>query len=265
MYVTETRPGGDVESGHAATTIAPVLAAGVGIRYPGVWALRLASFRLDWSDVGTASLGVVTSRSTASAALADALSGHTAPSCGSLRVLGYDMATAAGRAAVRGQAGVVSRPVRPRRSIRIRTLVERAAKRSGQPGSDRHLLAAAILDRLALTPWAPVPLTAAPELIARKARLAAACVHQPKLLLIDGLLDCLPPLDRTVLADSIRDLGHDTAIIAFGRDPQTLSLICDHLVTLAGGIMVGEPVPGDAEPAGLTSGRGAPGRPGSAA
>ncbi len=225
-----------MESGHAVTAIAPVLSAGVGIRYSGSWALRLASFRLDWSAAGTAALGIAGARSVATSALVDALSGRLAPTYGSLRVLGYDMSEASGRAAVRRVVGTASRAGRPVPAIRIRRLVERAARRSGQPGSDRHLLVAAILDRLALMPWADVPLGAAPELVARKARLAAACVHQPKLLLIDGLLDYLPPLDRTVLADVIRDTERDTAVIAFGVDADTLSLICDRLIVLADGI-----------------------------
>jgi ABC-type multidrug transport system ATPase subunit len=228
-----------MESGHAATAMAPVLSAGVGVRYESRWALRMASFRLDQSDLGSAALGIVTPRSAAASAMIGLLSGRIAPGYGSLRVLGYDMNRAAGRAAVSRQAGTASRVGRPMPAARIRSLVERAARRSGQPGSDRHLLAAAILDRLALMPWAEVPIGSAPELIARKARLAVACVHQPKLLLIDGLLDQLQPLDRTVLADVIRDLERDTAVIALGGDATTLGLICDQIVTLTDGILVG--------------------------
>ena len=114
-------------------------------------------------------------------------------------------------------------------------MVDRAARHSGQPGDDRHLLVAAILDRLALTPWADVPFNAVPELIASKARLAVGCVHQPSLLMVDGLLDRLQPLDRTVLADVIR----------------ALSLVCDQVIELSGGIMVGGR-PASPPPAGTT-------------
>ena len=237
--MTETRAGGDVESGHAVTVVAPVLCAGVGVRYQSDWALRLASFRLDRSDLGRTTLGVVAPRSVASSALAGLLAGRLRPAYGTVVILGYDIGTATGRAAVRLQVGLASRTVRPMHGVRIRRFVDRAARRSGQPGSDRHLLVAAILDRLALTPWAEVALNAAPELIERKARLAAACVHQPKLLVLDGLLDHLPPLDRTVLADVIRDVGRDTAVMAPGPDADTLCLICDQVVTMDNGILIG--------------------------
>jgi ABC-2 type transport system ATP-binding protein len=162
---------------------------------------------------------------------------------------------------VRRQTGTASRTARPVGATKIRALVERAARRSGQPGSDRHLLVAAILDRLALTPWADVAFGAAPELIARKARLAVACVHQPKLLLIDSLLDHLQPLDRTVLADVIRDLKRDTALIALGADAGSLRLICDGIIELRGGILIGPPrsgfpdgSPGDGDAARVSAG-----------
>src|ERR1022692_344227 len=161
-----------MESGHATTAIAPVLSAGVGVRYDSRWALRMASFRLDQSDLGSAALGIVTPRSAAASAMIGLLSGRIAP--------GYDMNRAAGRAAVSRQAGTASRTGRSVPASRIRSLVERAARRSGQPGSDRHLLVAAILDRLALMPWAEVPIGSAPELIARKARLAPARLRPPQ-------------------------------------------------------------------------------------
>jgi ABC-2 type transport system ATP-binding protein len=230
-----------MESGHAVTAFAPVHCAGVGVRYDGRWALRMVSFRLDQSDLGSASLGILAPRSAGATALLGLLSGRITPGYGRLRVLGYDTSLPAARAAVRRQTGIASHTARPVGATRIRALVERAAKRSGQPGSDRHLLVAAILDRLALTPWADVAFGAAPELIARKARLAVACVHQPKLLLIDSLLDHLQPLDRTVLADVIRDLKRDTAVIALGADAPSLGLICDEIITLSGGILLGPP------------------------
>jgi ABC-type multidrug transport system ATPase subunit len=211
----------------------------------------MASFRLDQSGLGGAALGIATPRSPAATALIGLLSGHIAPGYGRLHVLGYDMSIAADRAAVRRQTGVAGRASRPLGAARIRALIDRAARKSGQRGTDRQLLVAAILDRLGLVPWADVAIGAAPELIARKARLAVATVHQPKLLLIDSLLDQLQPLDRTVLADVIRDFNRDTAVIALGAEVDALMLICDHVIDLRGSILVGAPrVPTLAEDAG---------------
>lgn len=227
-----------MRSGHAAVTMTPVLAAGVGVRHGRGWALRSASFRLESPVSGRTAFGIVIPDQLSATALIDVLAGLNRPSYGELRVLGQDMTTARGRSAVRGQVGVARRLARPQPAFRVRGLVDHAARLARLPARDRGPLAAAIVDRLLLTPWADVPLRAAPDVIARRARLAAAAVHQPGLLLLDGLLDDLDPRDVTPLADAIRDLGRDTTVVAIGQDPQALALACGEVLTMADGILV---------------------------
>jgi ABC-type multidrug transport system ATPase subunit len=227
-----------VRSGHAVVTMTPVLAAGVGVRHGRGWALRSASFRLESPVSGRTAFGIVIPDQLSATALIDVLAGLNRPSYGELRVLGQDMTTARGRSAVRGQVGVARRLARPQPAFRVRGLVDHAARLARLPARDRGPLAAAIVDRLLLTPWADVPLRAAPDVIARRARLAAAAVHQPGLLLLDGLLDDLDPRDVTPLADAIRDLGRDTTVVAIGQDPQALALACGEVLTMADGILV---------------------------
>ncbi len=168
----------------------------------------------------------------------DVLSGAIRPAYGELRVLGFDMATASGRAAVRGRVGVARRSARLLPAIRVRGLVEHAARLAGPGGGDRPVLAAAILDRLSLSPWAEVPVRLAPDSVARRARLAAAAVHQPELLLLDGLLDGLAPRDAAALAEGICDLGRDTGIVITGYDAHSLELACDEIMVMADGVLV---------------------------
>ena len=145
--------------GHAATAITPVLFAGVGTRDATGYPIRLASFRLEPSEVGRGVLGIVTPRTalsttgsatTGSAALVGLLSGRLAPSYGRLRVLDHDMTRSSGRVAVRPQVGIAARSSRVWPTFTVRRLIERAARLSGQPNSDRRLMVAAILDRMAL-------------------------------------------------------------------------------------------------------------------
>jgi ABC-type multidrug transport system ATPase subunit len=218
--------------------MSPVLAAGVGVRHGGRWALRAASFRMDAPGTGRPALGIAAGRPGAATAVVDLLAGLTRPTYGELRVLGEDLTTARGRAAVRSHVGIARRNARPHSAYRVRGLVEHAARTAQLPSRDRHLLAAAILDRLALTAWADVPLRAAPDAVGRRARLAAAAVHEPRLLLLDGLLDDLGPRDAAALADGVRNLGRDTAIIAAGHDADALALACDEVITLSDGILV---------------------------
>ncbi len=225
-------------SGYAAAGMVPVLAAGVGVRHGWTWVLRTASFRMDLPLTGRPAIGIAIGRDGAGSAVIDLLAGLVRPAYGELRVLGQDLTTPQGRAAVQGSVGIARRPARPQPGFRIRGLVGHAARLARLPGCDRDALAAAILDRLSLTPWADVPLRAAPAVIGCRARLAAAAVHEPELLLIDGLLDNLGPRDTASVAAGVRDLGRDTAIIAIGRDREALALACDEVLTLADGVII---------------------------
>jgi ABC-type multidrug transport system ATPase subunit len=121
----------------------------------------------------------------------------------------------------------------------VRGLVEHAARVASLPARDRDVLTAAILDRLALTAWADVPVRSAPAPVGRRARLAAAAVHEPDLLLLDELLDDLSQRGVASVSDNVRDLARDTAIVATGRDSAALHLACDEVLTLTDGVLIG--------------------------
>ena len=63
-------------------------------------------------------------------------------------------------------------------------------------------------------------------------------MHQPELLLVDGMLDDLGPGDSIAMADVIRDLGRDMTVVAIGRDPSALALACPEVLTMTDGILV---------------------------
>jgi ABC-2 type transport system ATP-binding protein len=225
-------------SGRAVIGPDPVVAAGIGVRHGRGWAVRAASFRIGPPLPGGSALGILTDHPSQSAALVDLLAGVARPAYGELRVLGHDMATISGRAAVRRRVGVARRSARPLPGIRVRGLVEHSARIGRPHRQDRRLLAAAILDRLSLMPWAEVTLRAAPDAIARRTRLAAAAVHQPELLLLDGLLDGLPGREVSLLAGAIKDLSRDSGILLAGSDREALELACDDVLVLADGVLI---------------------------
>jgi len=227
-------------SGHGSAYVRadPVLAAGIGVRHGRAWPVRSASFRIGAPEPGRSVLGILIDHPVQAAALVDVLAGATAPAYGELRVLGHDMATIRGRAAVRRRVGVARRAGRQLSGTRIRGLVEHGARLASRNRSDRSLLAASILDRLSLLPWAEVPVRAAPDAVARRARLAAAAVHQPELLLLDALLDGLPLRHVTVLADAVRDLSRDSGVLLTGCDREALLLACDDVLVLSNGVLV---------------------------
>jgi ABC-2 type transport system ATP-binding protein len=227
-----------VGSAHAVMATDPVLAAGIGVRRGGRWAVRAASFRVSPPMPGKSALGIATAEPVAGTALVDVLAGASRLAYGELRVLGFDLGTARGRRAVRSRVGVARRSSRLLPGIRVRGLVEHAARLAGPESGDRQVLAAAILDRLGLSPWAEVPVRLAPDAVGRRARLAAAAVHQPELLLADRLLDGLSLRDARALAEVISDLGRDSGILLTGRDGQTLALACGEVMLMSDGVLV---------------------------
>jgi len=227
-----------VPFGHAVVAADPVVAAGIGVRHGRGFAVRSASFRIGPPTSGKAVLGILIDHPAQAAAIVDVLAGMARPAYGELRVLGHDMATIRGRACVRGRVGVARRAGRPLPAVRVRGFVEHSARTAAAGRQDRYLLAAAILDRLALIPWADVWLRAAPEAILRRTRLAAAAVHQPDLLLIDGLLDGLPPRDVSALAEAIGDLSRDSGVLVAGCDAEALDRACGEVLFLADGVLV---------------------------
>lgn len=227
-----------MRSGLVTTDSIPVLAAGVGIRHRSRCLLRSVSFRVNARPPGTGVLGIA-GQPAAASAVVGLLAGLARPAHGELRVLGKDLTTPAGRTAVRPHVGIARSPGRPESVIRIRSMIEHAARAAGIPGGDRARSTAAILDRLALTPWADVRLGDAPRAVSRRAGLAAAAVHEPELLLLDRLLDGLAPRERAGVAAGVRELTRDTIIIAAGNDATTLRLTCDEVLTLSDGILAG--------------------------
>jgi len=228
-----------VRSGLVTTEPIPVLAAGVGLRYRSQWLLRSVSFRLTARPPDGLVLAIATSQQVAASAVVELLAGLARPTHGELRVLGQDLTTAQGRAAVRSRVGVARNPGRPESVLRTRAMIEHAARAARVPDRDRAMLSAAILDRLALTSWADARLNSTPRDVSRRARLAAAAVHQPELLLLDGLLDGLALPERASVAAGLRELARDTVIIAAGHDAMTLKLTCDEVLTLSDGILTG--------------------------
>src|ERR1035441_222721 len=102
------------------TEMAPVLAAGVGVRHGWTWVLRTASFRMDLALTGRPGIGIASGRNGAGTVVVDLLAGLARPAYGELRVLGQDLTTPQGRAAVRHSVGIARQSKIGRASCRGR-------------------------------------------------------------------------------------------------------------------------------------------------
>ena len=228
--------------GHATTPADPaiiqaepatVVAAGIGTQ----GALRSASFHLGPFVPGRTAVGIAGPQGAGKTALTDLLAGLTVPAHGKLRVLGEDLSCPAGRAAVRYRIGLVPQPAGRPPGFTVRQLVAHAGWLAGLPGHEQDLAVARALDSLGLADWANLPVRSVPEGTARLTWLAAASVHEPELLLLDGVLDGMDDRDAVCVADAVRDAAMVTAVVVTGQDPERLERACGHVLTLAQGVL----------------------------
>ncbi len=207
-----------------------ILARGVGLRDRGRWTLRSVSFSA-WGGA----TGIAGDRGAGKTALLTLLAGLAVPAHGELRVLGEDLCTHRGRDRIRRRAGVIPPPGRPG-GFTVRGLVTHAAWLLRLPASGRHARIAGALDLLNLAGWAASAITAVPEDVARRAWLAACAVHEPDMLLADGMLDGITDEDALTVSGYLRTLAASRAVLVAGRDPARLALCCARVITLTDGI-----------------------------
>jgi ABC-2 type transport system ATP-binding protein len=209
-----------------------ILANGLGLCNRRRWQLRSVTFS---AGFGAGALGIAGDRGAGKTALLTLLAGLAVPARGELRVLGEDMRTYRGRTKIRRRVGLVPPPGRPF-GFTVRGLVTHAAWLSQLPASHRRARIAGALDRLNLSGWAGSLISAMPEDVARRAWLAACTVHEPDLLLVDGLLDGITDEDALALAGCMRTLAVATAVLVAGRDAARLALCCGPVLRLTDGI-----------------------------
>jgi len=211
---------------------AAIAASGLGLRRRGTWPLWSATFA---ADAAATPVGIACDRSAAGTALLTLIAGLAAPTRGELTIFGQDMGTCRGRAEIRRRAVLIPPPGRPG-GFTVRGLVLHSAWLWRLPAATHRSACARALGRLNLAGWAGCPMRAVPEEVARRAWLAACTVHEPDLLLVDGMLDNIIADDAAALAGWLRALGAGTALLVAGCDAARLALCCTPLVTLTDGI-----------------------------
>jgi len=226
-------------SAHSPTVTKPgraaILASGLGLCHRGKWPLRSVTFSVDTS---AGAVGIAGAHGSGKTALFALLGGFAPPARGELWVLGKDMRTYRGRDTIRRRVGLIPPPGRPL-GFTVLELVTHAAWLLGLPVSHRRASVAGALQRLQLANWVSASINAAPDDVALRAWLAACTVHEPDLILVDGLLDGIAEDDALAMAGCLRSLAVSTALLVAGRDAARLARCCARVFTLTDGIADG--------------------------
>lgn len=225
-----------------------IVARGMGVRRGGRWLLRPVTFGVPEGVVGLAGPPGA-GKSTLLATFATL----RRPNTGALHVLGHDVGQSAGLRAAR--AGIGYLPARFSRAehMTAREFVEYAAYYKRTSAS----AARSMMRRLDLTEAAGTELALLPPDVRLRAGLAAACVHEPEVLLLDDpfgqLCAAAEPWPtgadgpgRQVLTSAMAELipvlrTLAPAVVVTADATETLTGWCDRLLTLARGRLTEHP------------------------
>jgi ABC-2 type transport system ATP-binding protein len=138
----------------------------------------------------------------------------------------------------------------------VREFVEYMAWMKQMP--DREIPAAVqrAIERVGLADQADKKLRALSGGMLRRAGIAQAIVHEPRILLLDEPTAGLDPAQRVGFRDLLRDLGLDSCVLVSTHLVEDVSAACSNVVIMADGQQVWQGTPEDLTAAGGTSDAG---------
>lgn len=199
-----------------------IVARGMGIRRGGRWILRPTTVAITSGVVGLAG-----PPSTSRSALVETLATRRRPSVGTLELLGHDVATPAGRRAVRARLGLLPARFGWAAGVTVREFVGYAAyfKATAKHAVD------AILEQFELTDAAELEMAMLPPDLRLRAGLAATCVHRPDLVFLDEPFTGIGEAERDELIGLVRGLAPTVVVTA--PDAAELTGWCDRAFGIA--------------------------------
>lgn len=214
--------------------VSTVVARGMGVRRGRRWILRPAAFGIAGGVVGLAGppgVGKTTLLST--------FATLRRPQVGALEILGYDTRVPAELRSVRARLGYLPDDFGWAASLRVSDFVAYAAYYKRTPAAAVD----AVLARMDLRDVASMELGMLPADIRLRAGLAATCVHEPEIVLLDEPLSGIDD-DTVDLWPLIRSLAPTVLVTATATE--RLTGRCDRILTLARGrltMLPAEPTP----------------------
>ncbi len=167
-----------------------------------------------------------------------------APASGSARVAGFDVATQS--AEVRRRMGVVFQSCTLDRKLTVGENLAAQGRFYGLSGADLEKRIAAVLDRLRLADRRGDLVETLSGGLARRADVARALLHDPRVLLLDEPSTGLDPAARRELMDHIHDLrsGRGVTVLLTTHILEEAER-CDRLLLLHQGRRVAEGTPSE--------------------
>jgi ABC-2 type transport system ATP-binding protein len=203
--------------------------------YPRVRALSNLSLEIPGGAVG-----LLGPNGAGKSTLIKILLGFTAPTSGSVRVLGLD--PAASPLLIRQQVGYMPEVESHVPTISAVDYVYLAARLTGLPHTDAMQRTHRVLNYVGLHDERYRKIGTYSTGMKQKVKFAQAIVHHPKLLLLDEPTTGLDPRARDEMLQLIRDIAHGKGIdvILSTHILPDVEVVCDHVVIMHRGALVAQ-------------------------
>lgn len=190
-------------------------------------------------------VGVAGPNGSGKSTLINIIAGALEPDYGDIKLLGLDMV--AQRARAQERLGYVPQGAPLPDDGAPARLLRRSARQRGLKHADvRHaVLAAAQAAQLDAAFDRPLPSLSPGQ--RRRLALAAALVHRPVLLLLDEFDEGLDWQERKALRGIVKGAAEHRAVLLASRSLEELEAVCDRVILLHRGRIVGERTPGAPE------------------
>lgn len=201
-------------------------------RYGGSEVAALADLTV---DIGAGVTGLVGANGAGKSTLIKILLGLLAPTSGSARVLGHDIAT--GGAPIRQTVGYMPEHECLPPDVRCIDFVVHMGRMSGLPPAAARERAADVLRHVGLAEERYRLMGGYSTGMKQRAKLAQALVHDPQLVMLDEPTNGLDPAARDDMLGLVQRIGHDFGIpvLVTSHLLGELERISDHVVVLDGG------------------------------
>jgi ABC-2 type transport system ATP-binding protein len=208
-------------------------ANGLSKQYPRVRALNELTL-----DVPAGAVGLLGPNGAGKSTLIKILLGFTAPSAGSVRVLGLDPSAAP--LEIRQRVGYMPEVESHNPTLSAVDYVYLAARLTGLPHTDAMQRTHRVLNYVGLHDERYRKIGTYSTGMKQKVKFAQAIVHHPKLLLLDEPTTGLDPRAREEMLLLIRDIAHGKGIdvILSTHILHDVEVVCDHVVIMHQGALV---------------------------
>ena len=210
--------------------------------YPGqIQALRDVSL-----TIGPGMFGLIGPNGAGKTTLMRILAGLVQPSSGRVSVFGHDVASPAGKMAVKARLGYLPQELGLYPNLSGAEFLDYMArlKGVGDPAQRRRQIAQA-LDQVRLSQAAHRPLKSYSGGMKRRVGLAQALLGQPRLIIVDEPTAGLDPEERVRLRNLLADLAADCTVILSTHIIEDISQSCPALAVMGQGLLLFQGSPGD--------------------